>query len=156
MALATKMCVLLLPNIQMLAMSLALGNPELGDHMPTIISFKQLLWDSYFSTDKAQSTASLTSAILNAVLGRGSSSNLQIPGPWKVLEYLKITLRSSFQSFYRLSFAFPLPLLTCSLCTWNKTQKKQQQGKKLLCRDEPQQCNLSVSVKTHPPLLLLG
>lgn len=25
---------------------------ELGDHMPTITSLKQLLWDAYFSTDK--------------------------------------------------------------------------------------------------------
>lgn len=53
-ALVAKMCVLLLPNIQMLAMSLTLGNWdfELGDHMPTTISLKHLLWDAYFSTDK--------------------------------------------------------------------------------------------------------
>lgn len=76
-----------------------------------------------------QSTDSPTSAILNAVLGWGSSSNLQIPGPWKVLKYLKITLKSSFQSFCRLSFSFPLPLLTRCLCTWKKREKKQQRGK---------------------------
>lgn len=82
-----------------------------------------------------QSTASLISAILNAVLGWGSSSNLQILSPWKVLKYLKITLKSSFQSFYRLSFAFPLPLLMRFLCTWKKTGKKQQQGKKNCCAE---------------------
>lgn len=74
----------------------------------------------------------------------------------KVLKSLKTTLKSNSCSFYGLSFVFSFPLLTFFICSWEKTEKKATTGKKWLCRDEPQQCNLSMSVKTYPPLLLFG
>lgn len=95
-----------------------------------ITSLQQLLWGACSPTAKRLlHSFTAFSNLINAVLGRGSSSDLQTPCARKVLKSLQTTLKSSFHSFYRLSFVFPLPLLTRSICRWKTTEKSKNRKK---------------------------
>lgn len=137
------------------SLTLEMGMLEWETTYKPIASLHCLLWSIYFLTAKRLVHSSIAfSNLTNVVLGRGSSS-CKLPVPEKFWNPLKTLCNQVSCLFTGWALLF-LSHFWHSLFAFGRREKKPKTRRKLLCRDEPPQCNLSMSVKTYPHLLLFG